>query len=86
MRQALPDSIVVRTNEGRLLVKSSAVLYVLERIVGAWRALSITVNVFPTAILECGYDLVARMRGRPFRTTVSTCPLVPANLQNRFRP
>jgi len=86
LRQGLPDSVVVRIDEGKLLVKSAAVLYVLERIGGAWRAISITVNILPTSILDFGYDCIAQIRGRLFSTPANACPLVPAELQNRFRP
>jgi predicted DCC family thiol-disulfide oxidoreductase YuxK len=86
VRQRLPDSIVVRTDNGKLLVKSSAVLYVLEQIGGAWRAISMTVNILPATLLDSGYDIVARMRRKVFSKPASTCPLVPADLQKRFRP
>ena len=85
-RQRLPDSLVVRTDEGRLLVKSAAVLYVLKRIGGAWRAIGIVLGILPTSLTDLGYDGVARMRRRLFSTPANTCPLVPANLQKRFRP
>ncbi len=83
-RQRLPDSVVVRTDDGRLLVKSAAVLYVLMRIGGAWRAIGMTLNILPTSILDCGYDGIARIRRQLFGTPENTCPVVPANLQNRF--
>ena len=85
-RQRLPDSLVVRTDEGRLLVKSCAVLYVLKRVGGAWRAIGIILGILPTSLTDLGYDGVARMRRRLFSTPANTCPLVPANLQKRFRP
>jgi predicted DCC family thiol-disulfide oxidoreductase YuxK len=86
VRQRLPDSLVVRTDEGRLLVKSAAVLCVLKRIGGAWRAIGIVLGILPTSLTDLGYDGVARMRRRLFSTPANTCPLVPANLQKRFRP
>jgi len=83
-RQSLPDSIVVRTHEGGLLVKSAAVLYVLKRIGGAWRAIGNVLGILPTSLADLGYDGVARLRRRLFSTPADTCPLVPANLQKRF--
>ena len=82
--QHLPDSVVVRTDEGQLLVKSAAVLYVLRRIGGAWRTIGVALKMLPTSILDFGYDCVARIRRRLFRAPADTCPLVPATLQNRF--
>jgi predicted DCC family thiol-disulfide oxidoreductase YuxK len=85
-RQRLPDSLVVRTDEGRLLIKSAAVLYVLKRIGGAWRAIGTILAMLPMSLRDLGYDGVARMRHRLFSTPANTCPLVPADLQKRFRP
>jgi predicted DCC family thiol-disulfide oxidoreductase YuxK len=85
VRRGLPDSVVIRTPDGSLLIKSAAVLYVLKRIGRFWRIFSMTMNIVPTAVLDFGYDFVARMRRRLFSTPTSTCPLVPTNLQNRFR-
>jgi len=85
-RQQLPDSVVLRTDDGQLLVKSTAVLYVLMRVGGAWRAIGMGLNILPISMLDFGYDCVARMRRRLFSTPANSCPLVPAHLQNRFRP
>ena len=85
LRQRLPDSIVVRTDEGELLVKWAAVLYLLKRIGGAWRVFGMVANILPIAVLDFGYDCVARMRRRLFGTPANRCPLVPAHLQKRFR-
>ena len=85
-RQQLPDSVVVRSDEGELLVKSAAVLYILKRIGGPWYAVGIALRVLPTPLRDFGYDCVARMRRRFFGIPADTCPLVPADLRNRFRP
>jgi predicted DCC family thiol-disulfide oxidoreductase YuxK len=85
-RQRLPDSVVVRTAGGQLLVKSAAIVHVLKRVGGPWRAIGTGLGVLPTSIIDFGYDCVARMRRRLFNSPSNTCPLVPANLQKRFRP
>lgn len=85
-RQRLPDSVVVRTHEGQLLVKSAATLYMLRQLGGAWGALSGVLQLLPAALLDLGYDCVARLRRRLFRTPSATCPLVPPQLRQRFHP
>lgn len=85
-RRRLPDSVVVRTHDRQLLVKSAAVLYVLMRIGGPWHAVGIALKMLPPSLLDFGYDGIARMRRRLFSTPANTCPLVPANLQDRFHP
>jgi predicted DCC family thiol-disulfide oxidoreductase YuxK len=85
-RQRLPDSIVVRTHDRQLLVKSAAVLYVLMRIGGPWHAVGIALKMLPPSLLDYGYDFIARMRLRLFSKPAATCPLVPPELQHRFHP
>ncbi|MGZ8443872.1 MAG: thiol-disulfide oxidoreductase DCC family protein [Candidatus Binatia bacterium] len=85
-RQRLPDSVVVRTHDRQLLVKSAAVLYVLMRIGGAWRAIGIALKILPPSLLDGGYDFIARMRRRLFGTPAANCPLVPPDLRHRFHP
>ena len=84
-RERLPDSIVVRTDEGHLLIKSAAVVYLLKRIGGPWHAVGVALGMLPTSLRDFAYDCVARMRRRLFSTPANTCPLVPVELQNRFR-
>ncbi|MGZ8426538.1 MAG: thiol-disulfide oxidoreductase DCC family protein, partial [Candidatus Binatia bacterium] len=69
-----------------LLVKSAAVLYVLMRIGGAWRAIGIALKILPPSLLDGGYDFIARMRRRLFGTPAANCPLVPPDLRHRFHP
>ncbi len=85
-RRGLPDSVVVRTAAGELRVKSAAVLYILERTGGVWRAIGVALSVLPNAMLDIGYDFVARMRRRLFRAPPNTCPMVPRSLRERFHP
>jgi len=85
-RRALPDSLAVRTSDGRLLLRSAAVLHVLRRTGGLWGALAAPLGVVPTAIADWGYDLVARARKRLFARPPDLCPLVPPELARRFDP
>ena len=39
-RAGLPDSVIVLTNDGALLMRSNAFLHVLRRLGGGWRALA----------------------------------------------
>ncbi len=85
-RQALPDSIVVKTARGVLLCRSEAVLYVLEQVGGGWRCLGRALSLLPAALLDRGYDFVARVRYRLFARPQEVCPMVSAELRNRFLP
>jgi predicted DCC family thiol-disulfide oxidoreductase YuxK len=83
-RTALPDSIVVRTAGGALLVRSTAVLHVLDGLGGAWRVLARLARLVPRAIRDAVYDGIAAVRHRVFAAPQASCPLVPPNLRERF--
>lgn len=84
VRATLPDSIVVWTEEGRLLTRSRAIRRAAARLGGVWRALSIVSGAVPTAVLDRLYDVVARVRQRLFARPSEACPLVPSHLRSRF--
>ena len=59
------DTVYVLTGDGRLLRKSRAVLYVLQRLGGAWGAFAV-LRVIPAWLADPAYDLLARLRYRLF--------------------
>jgi predicted DCC family thiol-disulfide oxidoreductase YuxK len=65
-----------------LLSKSSAALFVLKAIGGAWRWLAAT-GALPAALLNAGYDFVARRRYRLFGRS-ETCMLPAPEHRQRF--
>ena len=85
-RAELPDSIVVETCEGALLVRSSAFIHILRRLGGGWRALAAILAVLPRVARDAAYDFVARVRYRVFGRQDDVCPLVPPELRKRFAP
>jgi predicted DCC family thiol-disulfide oxidoreductase YuxK len=85
-RAGLPDSIVLRSPDGRLLVRSDAVLYVMQRLGGLWAPLARLGRLVPRSIRDAAYDFVARVRLRLFARPDDYCPLVPRELRARFLP
>lgn len=83
-RADLPDSIVVLTADGSLLSRSAAVIHILDRIGGPWRAQGGLVALVPRRIRDFGYDGIARMRYRLFEKPANTCPVTPPELRARF--
>ena len=83
-RARLPDSIVVRTSEGKLMVRSAALLYVCERLGGVWRLVSIFARIVPTTLKDSLYDRIAGVRYRLFAKPVEVCPIIPRDLRARF--
>ena len=80
------DTVYVLANyqsaEPRLFTRAAAVLFVLRTIGGPWRALNL-LGALPKALLNAGYDLVARGRYRLFGQ-YQTCPLPSAEDRKRF--
>lgn len=83
-REGLPDSMVVRTPEGVLLVRSAGVLYMLRRLGGPWRVVAALSRVVPRPLRDAAYDFVARIRLRLFDRPDDACPMVPPHLRGRF--
>jgi predicted DCC family thiol-disulfide oxidoreductase YuxK len=85
-RARLPDSLIVRTEDGRLLTRSAAVVHLLKRLGGPWWAIGAFVGVAPRPLLDWVYDAIARVRHRLFTKPEDACPLVPRELLARFDP
>ena len=85
-RAGLPDSIVVLTGDGALLVRSSAFLHILRRLGGGWAILASLLGVIPPGLLDLAYNFIARIRYGVFGRSDEVCPIVPAELRARFDP
>jgi predicted DCC family thiol-disulfide oxidoreductase YuxK len=85
-RAGLPDSVVVQTAGGALLVRSAAVVHVLRRLGGGWAALGAAIRLIPGPLRDGLYDWIARVRYRLFARPADICPLMPAELRKRFDP
>jgi predicted DCC family thiol-disulfide oxidoreductase YuxK len=86
LRAGLPDSVVVLTREGVLLVRSNAFLYILRRLGGGWKTLGTILRVIPRPLRDLVYDFVARVRYRVFGKRDDVCPVVPPDWRTRFDP
>lgn len=85
-RRALPDSVAVRTADGRLLQRSEAALHVLARLGGFWGVLAAVLRVVPRPLRDWAYDRVARVRRRLFARPEGACPIVSPELARLFDP
>lgn len=85
-RAALPDSLVLRTADGRVLVRSAAVLESLQLVGGPARGLAAAARVVPRRLADRLYDRVARVRRRLFRPPAGGCPVVEPARRSRFLP
>jgi predicted DCC family thiol-disulfide oxidoreductase YuxK len=86
VRKVLPTSIVLQTEDGVLLTRSSAVLHILRRLGGVWRLLAGLLSLVPVRPMDRLYDGVAAIRHRVFARPKSVCPLLPPHLRAHFDP
>jgi predicted DCC family thiol-disulfide oxidoreductase YuxK len=85
-RAGLPDSVVVQSADGALLVRSAAVVHVLQRLGGGWAALGWAIRLIPSRLRDGLYDWIARVRHRLFARPADICPLMADELRKRFDP
>jgi predicted DCC family thiol-disulfide oxidoreductase YuxK len=78
------DSMVVKTADGRVLMRSDAVVHLLHRLGGFWRIFGGIFGLVPRRVRDAWYDFVARVRYRIFGRTKDACPLMPPDLRSRF--
>jgi predicted DCC family thiol-disulfide oxidoreductase YuxK len=83
-RAALPDSLVLRTADGAIRTRSESVLGAFDLLGGFWQWVAAAGRIVPLRIRDAVYDWVARMRRRVFGAPPYSCPLVPAQLRDRF--
>ncbi len=83
-RGALPDSVVVRVCDGRLLSKGAAVRHILKQLGPPWSFFAALAGWLPGYALDALYDRVALSRRRR-PPPAEACPVVPPELRGRFR-
>lgn len=85
-RPELPDSLLLLTPSGELLVKSAAVLFLARRAGGVMRIAAFFGGLVPRFVRDALYDAIARRRRRWFGRTEQACPILPPALRRRFDP
>lgn len=83
-REALPDSMVVVTTRGEVLLKSDAALYIAKRMGGMWRVLGMLGSAVPRAVRDAVYDGIAAVRHQLFKKPEDVCPIAPPRVRAQF--
>jgi predicted DCC family thiol-disulfide oxidoreductase YuxK len=87
VRLELPDSLVIHTDDGRMLVRGDAVLHTLRRLGGGWRLLAGLLALLPRRLRDAAYDAFARRRRRWFPSPPpDACPIPSPALRARLDP
>lgn len=83
-RAGLPDSVIVQTASGELLVRSTAIIYLAKRLGGIWQILGTMAELIPVSWRDRLYDWIAGIRHHLFAPPAAACPLIPPHLRDRF--
>jgi predicted DCC family thiol-disulfide oxidoreductase YuxK len=83
-RRDLPDSLVVLTDDGRILTRSAAVRFILATLGGWWTLAARLGGFVPRAAGDALYDIVAGGRRRWFAAPAGVCPVASPALRLRF--
>lgn len=86
VRDSLPDSMVVQTRSGSLLLRSDGLVHILRRLGLFWRLLAQILFLVPRPIRNYAYDRFAERRHRLAAKPDGVCPLMPPDLRQRFDP
>jgi predicted DCC family thiol-disulfide oxidoreductase YuxK len=78
------DTIVVETTEGKILIKATAVTYILKMCGGDWKIAGGLISFFPTWLSNVGYDVVGMYRQIFFKKPDKICPLVTEEISKKF--
>lgn len=85
-RAAPPDTLVVHTADGRVLIQSDAALHCLRRLGGLWRALAALLSLLPRPLRDAAYAAFARHRRRWFGRPQDACPIPSGPLRAKLDP
>jgi predicted DCC family thiol-disulfide oxidoreductase YuxK len=84
--ESLPDSMVVQTSGGELLLRSEAWVHIFRHLGRGWKILSVLLSMIPRPLRDALYDEVAAVRHRFFKAPIEVCPVLSAQERERFEP
>lgn len=85
-RGGLPDSLIVLALDGTLLIRSNAWIHILRRLGGGWKTIATLVAIIPQPLRDLFYRCLARVRYSVFGRREDLCPILRADLRERFDP
>jgi len=83
-RAGLPDSVVILTTSGTVLVRAKAALHILHALGGGWRLLGWVGQVLPNFLADACYNNIARVRSHLFAKPADICPMISQEQRKRF--
>lgn len=84
IRAGLPDSMILGTENGRLYLRSDAVIQIMARLGGLWVIAAWMLRLVPKFLRDKAYDLIGTLRYRIFGSAPNICPLMPPRFRNQI--
>ena len=84
VRAGLPESLILRMNDGALHARSAAVIEIMRNLGGWWSVVSNFLRLVPRPLRDAGYDMVGALRYRIFGRAPEACPLIMPQLRRRM--
>jgi predicted DCC family thiol-disulfide oxidoreductase YuxK len=82
----LPDSMVVKTTQGRLLTRGDAAINIGLTLGGGWWLVAQLSRAWPRFLRNLAYDFIAKRRYRWFGRKEDACPMMAPEQRALFLP
>lgn len=86
IRLKLPDSLVVLAENGDILVRSDAVIFIGKNLGGLPRICSVALSLIPRFLRDGVYRAIAATRHKLFGKTPEQCSMIPVSYRRRILP
>ena len=86
IRGEFPDSLVVLSEDGEILLRSEAVIFIGKQLGGLPKVCAVAISFIPLFLRDSVYRAIAATRHRLFGKTAEQCSIIPASYRQRILP
>lgn len=86
IQKELPDSLVVFVENGNILIRSDAVIFIGKNLGGIARIFAVALSLIPRFLRDGVYRAMAATRHRLFGKTPEQCSIIPVSYRRRILP
>jgi predicted DCC family thiol-disulfide oxidoreductase YuxK len=86
IQKELPDSLVVFVDNGNILIRSDAVIFIGKNLGGIPRIFAVLLSLIPRFLRDGGYRAIAATRHKIFGKAPEQCSIMPVSYRRRILP
>jgi predicted DCC family thiol-disulfide oxidoreductase YuxK len=86
IQKEFPDSLVVITENGEILIRSDAVIFIGKNLGGIPRIFAVALSLIPRFLRDGVYRAIAATRHRLFGKAPEQCSIIPVSYRRRILP